>query len=232
MQKLIAVLLFFGITSSLHATITIDDFSAGPLEVTLTAGSPSLIQTQEGLPSSAVLGGNRHHVTVIDSPLDPNSEAKVLIDTFQETYRVSTNAHLEAYSLTYGLRTLAEGTIDQALNLDLTGFAGLRFDVVTSHFSDTATVSFRSGVDEGAIKSAFETVSLPMSNTSYSAFVFFTPFLLSRIDISDVDSITLASSVPAGFDITLGGIFVVPEASTAVLFLLSIFATMAGRRWR
>ncbi len=228
-------LLFLIISSSgLEAAITIDDFSAGPLDVTLTAASPSLNQSQEVLPESAVLGGIRRHVTVIDSPLNPNSEAKILIDTGDETYRVTTNANLEAYTLSYGLRTLAEGSADQALDLDLTGFAGLRFDVIASQLSDIATVSFRSGVNEGTIKSAFDIVSLPMSNTAYSVFVPFTTFFLSRIDITDVDSITLASSVPAGFDITLDGIFIVPEPNTSVLLMLASVLTMVDRqrRWR
>jgi len=232
MQKVLVVLFLLSVTSSLDAAITIDDFSAGPLDTTLTPANRSLILNQEGLPEAAVLAGIRRHVTVLDSPLISGSEARVLIVTVQETYSVTTNANLEAYNLIYGLRTLAEGTADQALNLDLTSFSGFRIDVVSSQLLAEATISFRSGVnEEGISASAHDIILLPASNTSYSVFLPFTPFLHSRVDFSDIDSITLSGDAPTGFDITIGGIFVVPEPSTAMLLVAASIAVMECR-WR
>jgi len=222
MQKLLAVLFYLSVSSCLEAAITIDDYSAGPLDVTLTPANRSLFLDQEGLPETAVLGGVRRNGTVIDSPLIPGSEARVLVDTVQETYRVSTNANLEAYNLTYG------GSGNDALNLDLASFSEMRIDVVSSQLLSEAFVTFLSGVnEEGRSSSAHDIISLPASTTSYSVFVSFTPSLRSRVDFSDIDIIEFTGRAPAGFDITLGGIFVVPEPNSTML-LIACVVTMVG----
>ncbi|MBX3439543.1 MAG: hypothetical protein KF861_18795, partial [Planctomycetaceae bacterium] len=84
---------------------------------------------------------------------------------------------LEAFGLSYGLRTLSSGTAREALNVDVTNQAGFYFNAVSISIPYEAVISLRSGVDESNIRTGFARVMVSASTTSSSIFVPFSSFV-------------------------------------------------------
>ena len=230
MHRLLAFLLFFCLQCTLNAAITIDDFSAGPMDVTLTEASPSSTLVQTGLLETAVIGGNRKHLAILNGPILPGSEANIVIDTFQGTFRVTSNASIEASRLSYGLGP--GGEPGPALDLDVSAFDAFQFDVLSSAEPGIVGFTVGSGRNEDASGGFSDIITFPASATPYSLIVPFSRYSLTSLDFSDIDYIRLNGGGFDGFDFILDGIFVVPEPSTAALLLLTIVFAFSRRQRR
>jgi len=227
MIRLQAVLLLLCLPRTLGAAVTIDDFSAGPLDVTLTPSSPSSTLVQTGLPTASVIGGNRKHHAILNGPTLPGTEARIVTDTSVETYRLTSTADIEATRLDYGLGPASEP--GPALDLDLSAFNAFRFDVISSVESGVTSITLRSGLNEdtpmGVTSDRF---TFPASATPYSQMILFSSFF-DLVDFSDIDFIRVQGGGAAGLDYILDGIFVVPEPATLALTLLGIIALFLTR---
>ena len=202
-----------------------DDFSAGPVELIITEAHPFLSFDQKGLLDTAVAGGIRRHLIGFNHPIAPKSDARIVVDTDALTWRVTTNASLEPYRLTYGRRTIGEGPPGEDLNLDLSGFSAFRFDVGMATIPAEINFTAVSSLSDPSRKSKSAQLTLPASETPYSFVVPFSVFS-PEVDFSDLDGFRLSSLAPPGLDLELRGIFIVPEPSGGVLLLVAIGVAM------
>jgi hypothetical protein len=218
---------FSGFLAASAFALTIDDFSAGPLDVTITESIPYYIGAQEDLPEEAVIGRVRTHKTALEGPFDSGTGARIYIDTIAETYRFSTSVNMEANGMSYGF---GYGP-DDPLNLDLSEYNSFRLDVISLSLTGIVSITMTSGVNEDRLSHDFHRTTIPATNTPYSLVIPFSAFL-AGIDFSDIDAIRLGSGGPAGFDLTLGGIYVVPEPTSSVLSLFAFGFTVCTMRRR
>ncbi len=217
----IVVAVFVFIPTSSNA-LTIDDFSSGPLDVTLNETNQSFFEAQEGLPEESVVGRIRNHATVLNGPYVLGTEARIVVDDVVGTYRMSANASLETNVLRYGSGQ------DYALNLDLSSYGAFRIDVILSSIG-IVRILLASGTDEIEYNGISDMIqaSIPARDTPYTLILPFSGYGRD-IDFSDIDFIKFE----VGFNGTLDGIFVVPEPGTSLLVLLTLGVITNTRRRR
>jgi len=145
------------------------------------------------------------------------------------TFRITTNAPLEGYSLDYGFGP------EHALDLDLSAYNAFRIDVISASAPGIISFSLHSGDNEAPRQtSGFQILTLPASDSPYSLLVPFDGFPRD-VDYSDIDFISISGNGggPNGqYDLILGGIFAVPEPSTAALMLAASVTLFSRRRFR
>lgn len=222
-------------TPALGSELVIDDFSAGPLEETLTDTNRGLSTQQTGLPAASTIGGRRFVGAVITGPAGPSDTIDVTIDTTTQQFALDVNAGLEAFSLRYGLQSLGVGEASEALNLDLSDFDAFEFFVVESSAAREIEVQVRSGVDEGSSTSASFDLQISAGTASTAFAIPFSAFVFSPFDdppdFSDIDYISLGESlVFSDFDLVLGGLTVVPEPASGVVLLVGSSLALRRRR--
>jgi len=196
----------------IKATITIDDFSDGSLDVTL--GNFSIFEIQTGL--SNVVGGRRSiNVTPI-YPVSDDTPIRTILDTSSGIFGINAEGQqiMESYSISYGLRDLSFGSADEALNLDLTGLDAFKLSIVESSQQYPVNIYIRSGVNENTMQSVTISRNFPFSPTvAHSVRIPFSSFE-DRVDVSDIDYISIGaepSVLLQQFGFVLDNISVVPK---------------------
>jgi hypothetical protein len=194
--------------------ITIDDFTEGPLAVTLDSKNDIILTTQSGLDPQHAIGGNRLVYVQLNFPA--MGMADVAVDTGGGTFSVDSTGPLEAYRLGWGLRLLSEGPASQALNADFSNIDFLRLTVLSASTTHTVFVQFRSGTNEATIATA--SINAVIAATATPTFVDIP--LPNDPDIvwSDIDYLAFGEGPLASpFEVTFGGIVAVPEPGTLAI---------------
>jgi hypothetical protein len=230
----VIVLAAMAVPATSSAAILVDDYGNAlgtyPLTVTTSGGFTSMLET-----ALAGVLGNRRFVT-----LNANAMAIPGLDKIELSINLAGSGVLDlttTIGTTTGAAQVGYGSwaSGPALNLDLSGFAGVElsisaFDPPVSSPTTPMTVALE--VDDPAPGFPL-TATPPVPVLTPGAQTVLIPFAgLVGVDLHHVDGFNVIITAPAGTDLRITSLSIVPEPAAGAVLLFWACTSCAARRRR
>jgi hypothetical protein len=247
--------MFNAFASELASAVTIDNFSAGAIEV---LGGPEVFHPwgeavedldifQMDLPESQTIGGMRH-VRLGHLEFEASDKGVAILSVSSEdggALSYSSDFPADSIQIEYGTAIRHRGFRGEELNLDLSA-DGLRAIVEFQSVNFPEGTTFPTGIEPsirlavgtidatsptGAVGSSLM-VPLPVGNEAFSL-DFDLSHLTGNANMADIDGLEFQTHIPANSSLTISAIHVVPEPGCLGLFCFGVTAMLTTMiRWR